>query len=772
MLLIVFINIFKLKFKMKIKDIVNRDIVTLTNCEHEPIHIPGSIQPHGFLLGVTLDYKIDFCTGNISLFLDLIHDQVLGRKFYEVFGMQPQRDLYDYLHNTKVKLVFPLEIQLLGKPFQIAIHISGSLYVLEAEPQIKSREQLTDVYAQTIQFVSNMNNTKSLKELCALVAGGTREITGYDRVMIYRFDENYNGEIYAENCREDLEPFLGLHYPHTDIPVQARELYMKNQMRLIVDLGYEPSAIFTIDDNENKNLDLSLSILRSTSPIHIEYLQNMGVGATLTISLIHRGRLWGLIACHHYSPKNISPEIRLAAKLQGQFITSQIDLRQSTDEYEITRRTTKALACMIAVHLPLENKSFEIICADYELLKLCNAKGVSICMGGKIYKNGLTPNDDKINQITQNIDFYEYGKTFSTNKLSNFMPDLDGYDEVSGIIYHSLGSGNSIIWYKPETVAEIHWAGDPDKAIILDSKGLHPRNSFNLWKQIIKNQCSPWLQPELNAAASYAHSLHNQIIMLLLSEEEEKHRNLSEMLKESNSELENINWISTHDLQEPLRKIQLITSKALMDIDKVPSIAIVDSLHRVTKSANRMQNLLIDILKYTKIKNTRDSIQKVNLNHILEETLLEMKETITDNRATVKCENLPDVYAVPFLMKQLFSNILHNSLKYAFLERDPVIEITVSKEPEINLFSNKVYCHWVTFSDNGIGFEQQYAESIFKIFTRLHTLEKYDGSGVGLALCKKIMQTFNGNIRAVGKLNEGAEITIYFPCDPLDSLEE
>jgi len=278
------------------------------------------------------------------------------------------------------------------------------------------------------------------------------------------------------------------------------------------------------------------------------------------------------------------------------------------------------------------------------------------------------------------------------------------------------------------------------------------------------------LQPELNAAATYAHSLHNQIIMLLLSEEEEKYRNLSDVLKETNLELENINWISTHDLQEPLRKIQFITSKILSDTNDIPSVAVIDSLQRVTKSANRMQNLLIDILKYTRIKHTKESLQKVNLNTIMEETLQDMKEIIQENKATFECENLPDVHAVPFLMKQLFSNIMQNSLKYASLNRLPVIKVTASKEPEINEYSNKVYCNWVTFSDNGIGFEQQYAESIFKIFTRLHTLEKYDGSGVGLALCKKIMQTCNGNIRAVGKLNEGTEITIYFPCDPNDSL--
>lgn len=755
---------------MKIKDIVNRDLVTLTNCEHEPIHIPGSIQPYGFLLGITPDWKIDFCTANISEFMDLVYDQLLGEKFETIFGTSAQKELYDYIHDNKVQLVFPLEIKLIDHYFQVTIHKSNGIYVLEAEPQSTGKEQLASMYAQTLQFVSNMNNTSTLKELCALVAEGTREITGYDRVMIYRFDADYNGEIYAENCREDLEPFLGLHYPHTDIPIQARELYMKNQMRLIVDIGYEPVPIFTIDDKENKNLDLSLSILRSTSPIHVEYLKNMGVGATLTISLIHHDRLWGLIACHHYSPKNISPEIRLAAKLQGQFITSQIDLRQSNDEYEVARKTTRALEILTTLNLPLVYESFKIVCENPELLKLCNAAGVSICIGDKTYKCGLTPSDEKIKKIISRMHFYHYGKIFSTNKLKDFVPDLEGYEDVSGIIYHSLGNGNNIIWYRPETVAEISWGGDPEKAIIIDNKGLHPRNSFDLWKQIIKHQSSVWLQPEINAAASYAHALHNQIIMLLLSEEEEKYRNLSEVLKETNSELENINWISTHDLQEPLRKIQFITSKVLSDINDVPSVSIIDSLQRVTKSANRMQTLLVDILKYTRIKHSKESVQKVNLNFIMEQTLEEMKEIVQESKVIVECESLPEVFAVPFLMKQLFSNILHNSLKYASLERSPVIKITASQEPEINSYSNKVHCHWVSFSDNGIGFEQEYAESIFKIFTRLHSQEKYNGSGVGLALCKKIMQTSNGNIRAIGKLGLGTEIILYFPCDPLDSL--
>ncbi|HEU0124940.1 MAG TPA: ATP-binding protein, partial [Flavobacterium sp.] len=630
---------------------------------------------------------------------------------------------------------------------------SGAVYVLEAELLFPDREKLADAYKQTIQFVSQMNRTKSLKDLCALVAQGTREITGYDRVMIYRFDEQYNGEVFAEDCREDLEPFLGLHYPHTDIPAQARELYIRNQLRLIVDINYEPVPIYTVDDKEGKNLDLSLSILRSTSPIHVEYLKNIGVGATLTISLIHHDKLWGLIACHHYSEKNISPEIRLAAKLQGQFITSQIDIRQSNDEYNNAQKTILALEQLTALELSIVKESLEKIIEAPQLLEIANASGVSIVSRNKIYKKGLTPSEEQILSLVEKITSENVTEIFSTNKIIDHFPEFAENSNFSGIIYHPLGIDGHIIWYRPETISEINWGGDPEKSIIKDANGLHPRNSFNIWKQIVKNQSIPWKQYEINAAAQYAHTLHNQLILIMLSEEEEKYRSQSELLKETNSELENINWISTHDLQEPLRKIQLITSKMLTELDVISTESISNSLQRVSKSANRMSGLLEDILKYTRIKNTRDKLQEVDLNKILKSTIKEMHESIKESNAVIEHENLPEVHAIGFLMHQLFINILQNSLKYASTERQPKVVITASQEPVLIHDKYKVYCHWVRFSDNGIGFEQQYAESIFKVFTRLHTQEHYTGSGVGLALCKKIMQAVGGDIRAEGKPN-------------------
>ena len=747
---------------MKIKNIVNRGIVDLTNCEHEPIHIPGSIQPHGFLLAISHQtQRIEFCSENTQAFIGKSPTELLQQDFRILFGPK-SADLFSaYTNNNLMLSAAPVKMVLNGSHFICSIHNNGDYFIFEAEPVDKKEKNLIDVYSQTIQFVSYMNNTSTLKDLCNLVAKGTREITGYDRVMVYRFDKEYNGEVFAESCRDDLEPFLGLHYPHTDIPSQARELYMKNLLRIIADINYKPVPIYTIDDVPGKNLDMSLSFLRSTSPIHVEYLQNMGVGATLTISLIHRGKLWGLIACHHYSAKNITPEIRLAAQLQGQFITSQIDVRQSIEEYEISRKTNIALEKINALDLPPIAESFKIISINADLLKLCNASGVSILIDGTIYKNGLTPTDMEILTLSGWLSDYSNAGHFFTDKLANFIPDAKHLCEtVSGIVFHSLGNGNNIIWYRPETQTEVNWGGDPNKAIIKDSNGLHPRNSFNLWKQIVKSRSKDWLQPELNAAANYAHTLQLQIGLFLLSKEEEKSRSLNDVLIATNAELENINWISTHDLQEPLRKIQLISSRLMAKEEEQFSQSAVDALLRINNSANRMQTLLIDILKYTRIQHAKETFETVDLNMLMAEIIGDLKEMIREKEAEVVCEILPQIKGIPFLLKQLFSNILLNSLKYASKDRKPVIRISWQSVTE-----NSLPFQTILIEDNGIGFDPKYAESIFNIFTRLHGLSEYNGSGVGLALCKKIMQTHGGFISAASHPGNGAVFSMGFPLN-------
>lgn len=755
---------------MSFKDITNKELAFLQSCEHEPIHIPGSIQSHGFLLGLQEDvYTIKYCSENLQEFVNLSYTNVLGKSFTDIFGKDNAENLQEYIANDFMLSATVLKIEVDNKEFSCTVHKSDTTYILEAELK-KVLEVSNDAkYNETVQFLSYMKETNTLQELCSLVAKGTRKATGYDRVMIYRFDKNNNGEVIAEDAREDLEPYLGLHYPHTDIPVQARKLYIKNLLRIIADTDSKPVPIYALEeDKDNKDLNLSMSILRSVSPIHIQYLKNMGVQASMSISLIHNKKLWGLIACHHYSPKALTPEDRLTAQLQGHFITSQIGLRQSYEEYEITRKVKLALDNISAVNLT-SHESFAELAKHSDLLRLCNATGVAIVYDGGVYKSEATPSEDEIQYMANWLAAYTNNSTFATTKITQILSEYENIcDVASGLVYHSLNTNNNncIIWLREETQKSVNWAGDPGKDIEKDIKGLSPRKSFVSWKEIVKCTSTPWLAPEIEATKTYVYNLQKQINILIITEEEKKQRKLSELLQETNAELENINWISTHDLQEPLRKIQLISSRLLVKEDNI-SENVQNAVQRMSNSAYRMQTLILDILKYTRIRHTEASFEKLDLNRLMHDVKSYLEESIDEANGTISIDELPPVEGITFLLKQLFCNIISNSIKYVSPDRDPEIKITASEEP-VTLHNNhderdsKLY-NVIYITDNGIGFEQQFSESIFNIFTRLHNMNEYKGSGVGLALCKKIMQNHKGYIKASSKPGEGTTICVYFP---------
>ncbi|MES2704928.1 MAG: ATP-binding protein [Bacteroidota bacterium] len=754
---------------MKVTDILNRGIVNLTNCEQEPIHIPGSIQPHGFLLGLSGDeYTIEFASGNCADYIAYGHTQLLGKTFSAIFGAASEGVLKLSASGNVAAEPFPITID--DKYFLCSVHQRGDTFIFEAEPAGEAEKFSSDAYRQTRQFLSYMEHTSSLQQLCASVARGTREITGYDRVMIYRFDEQYNGEVFAEAKRDDLEPFLGLFYPHTDIPVQARQLYMTNLLRLIADINYQPVPIYTIDngDRTNKDLDMSLCVLRSTSPIHVQYLQNMGVGATLTISLIHNNRLWGLIACHHYSAKNITPPVRLAAQLQGHFITSQIDVRQTNEEYDVSRRVNEALEQAITATIALKRLSLVQIAANEDVLRVCNAAGLCIIVNGVLYKGGLVPADAEIEQIVARMRTLAPGASFNSSHLAASTPEVENMCvTVAGVIYHPLdiADRNCIIWFRPQTIREVNWAGDPNKAIIKDANGLHPRKSFELWKEVVKCRSKPWLRPELNAAANYANALQKHVTYLALEEEERRYKRLSEVLKESNEELENINWISTHDLQEPLRKIQLMASRILSEDDT--QVADSELVRKMNDSANKMQMLLSELLDHSKVKNTKDAIERVKVEGVLKEVMEQLHDMELEKMAKIVVGPLPEINGIPVLLKQLFVNLLTNALKFTSEKHAQVITIVegdIANAP--GLPEEGDYIH-IVVADTGIGFDPKFSETMFRIFTRLNPHGTYPGTGMGLALCKKIMQSHKGYIAARGVPGEGAEFHLYFPAEPI-----
>ncbi len=753
---------------MEFKDIVNRDLVNLENCVDEPIHIPGTIQPFGFLLALKApDLLIDFCSANTFDFCGLTYEQLLGKSFEEVFGAEQASAVKRYVLAHENIPGAPLALALMNKVFTCTIQVSPDQYLLEFEQQQEGKLQVADLYNQAKQLAVYMQSAGTLKMLCQSVADETRAITGYDRVMIYKFDENYNGGVIAESRCESVEPFIGLHYPHTDIPAQARELYLTNLFRVITDVNDKPVPIYTIADLPGKNLDLSMSVLRSVSPIHIQYLKNMGVGATMSVSLKHHDKLWGLIVCHHYSPMYLTSDVRVAAQLQAHFLSSQISVREVAEEYELAKKINSSLDELVSLIFSGDDIPIDSLIHQKELLTICNASSVIVVLNDEIYSQGNVPAEAEIRKLINWLHTYNSRTGFSTSNLSLLYPDAKKWcTALSGIIYYSLGANinDCIIWCRPELLEDVTWAGKPTKPQTREER-LTPRTSFASWAEVKKCEGQKWQKPELVATASFVNAFQRYVYLVYLTKEERKQRQLNEKLREANVELENMYWIGSHDLKEPLRKIQMFASKIISDESAGNFDMIFHSVKRMNDSAQRMQLLISDILSYSRLSHVDEKLTMVSLNEVVTSVLEELYDEISALDAVkISYGDLPDVSGATFFLNQLFVNLLRNSLKFTRPGVPPQVSINYEGEtflPESGDPEQLFYK--IVVADNGIGFDEKFKESIFKVFTRLHAQSSYGGSGVGLALCRKIMTNHKGYITAGSVPGVGAEFMLYFP---------
>lgn len=277
--------------------------VDLSNCDKEPIHIPGAIQPHGAMLVVDDDLLITRVSANIEAFLGRSPTQLLGSSISdELLGDGVTSKLRQSLESHRVDLLNPIPLR--DHRFDCIVHRSGPHIIFEIEPRPEGAvpESLFAVAAQTA--MSNLLALGKLQDVLDRAVCEIRRLTGFDRVMAYRFAADFHGKVVAEDKRDDWESYLTLHYPASDIPAQARRLYALNPIRLIVDVDYKPVQL--VGGQGEPAIDMSHAALRSVSPIHCEYLANIGVHASMSISLMVEGKLWGLIACHHSEPLHLS----------------------------------------------------------------------------------------------------------------------------------------------------------------------------------------------------------------------------------------------------------------------------------------------------------------------------------------------------------------------------------------------------------------------------------------------------------------------------------
>jgi chemotaxis family two-component system sensor kinase Cph1 len=386
------------------------------------------------------------------------------------------------------------------RPFDAILHREPN-GVLLVELEIAYGERpfsFPNTYQAVRSSVEELNRASTLTALYDTTARAVRELTGFDRVMVYRYDADYNGEVVAENKRDDLNSFLGLHYPATDIPAQARALYEKNWLRLISDVGYTPVPLVpAVDPSSGAPLDLTHSTLRSVSPIHLEYLSNMGVHASMSISLLRNGRLWGLIACHHYAGPHLPP---YGARAAAEFLGSTLSLRlvDKFDEDQLHERlAAQALLTKLSAATLDDGQPFAAaLLAGPNLLDLVPADGVVIDVAGEHATRGSVPSQAVVSVIAEWARDTEM-EVVGTECLSAEFPALDVDPRLAaGALVLNLPDGHYVIWFRSEVIRSVDWGGDPhNKAIAVgegDDVRISPRKSFERWSESVRQRCEPW----------------------------------------------------------------------------------------------------------------------------------------------------------------------------------------------------------------------------------------------------------------------------------------
>ena len=487
----------------------------LSNCEREEIHLAGSIQPHGALLVVSEpDHRVIQASANAAEFLNL--KQVIGMSLADLDGDL----LFQILpHLDPTSQGMPIGVRCrIGTP---SAEFDGLLHRPPAGGLIIELERAgpsVDLSRPIASALEKIRTASSLRALCDEAATLFQDRTGYDRVMIYRFDDEGHGEVFSERRTAGLEAYLGNRYPSSDIPQMARRLYVRTRVRVLVDVNYQPVPLQPrLSPLTGSDLDMSLCFLRSMSPIHLQYLKNMGVGATLVVSLVVGGKLWGLVACHHYEPRFIHFELRAVCELLAEAIATRIaaleSFAQSQSEIFVQRLEQR----MIEAVSREGDWRAAIYDSSQSILQPLGASGSALIYEGQIISSGEVPGTQEIREIGEWLDARRGTPVLATASLGLEYPEFAAINKVaSGIAVATISNnpGEYLIWFRPERIRTVTWGGDPLKPFVIgdDPSDLSPRRSFAQWHQLVEGTSEPWTAADIAAARLIGQSVTDIIL--------------------------------------------------------------------------------------------------------------------------------------------------------------------------------------------------------------------------------------------------------------------
>lgn len=694
--------------------------VDLTTCDREPIHVPGSIQPFGALIAIDAQARLVHRSANAAALLP--HLPALGESLGE-----PYRALVDPLLAATEAPVesAPLELSVSGRVFDVIPHRSGGLLLLEFEPRNADAPQLMSFALKAQRGLERIQRNHSLDALLEVATEELWTLTGFDRVMAYRFLHDDSGHVVAERSRAGLETFLGLRYPATDIPVQARRLFTLNRLRFIPDLNYQPVPIEPECGPDTKlPLDLSQSTMRSVSPVHVEYLQNMAVTGSMSISIVVGGRLWGLFACHHYDGPRLLPHaVRVSCALLAQIVSVLVE-RAELEESARAQEAARALRESLVTSVRAAEDMAAGLVGEPSFVQLIEASGGAVLWDKRVVLQGRTPSADVVASLA---DWLRERETdiVTTQSLGLELPGLASrLDGVAGLLAARIHpeQGGYILWFRAEEAETVRWAGNPEKTYSEGPLGprLNPRGSFREWRETVRGRAAPFRPYELAVASAFRRDMQEVAL-----------RKLSELERARDLMLAALG----HDLRTPLSAISMAAS--LLSID---TGAPADLGERITRSSNRMQRLVEQMLDLSRIQSGMGLGMSRRASDLA--TLVEhaVDEARTGFPGTVVQMNLQAPLAAsidPDRIGQVISNLLSNARHHGKLGSPIAIELGVDGDVAV-----------LSVTNEGGPIPPATRAQIFQPFKTesLQRTRNRSGLGLGLHIVHEIVKSHGGSI--------------------------
>ena len=725
--------------------------VSLHDCDREPIHVPGSIQSHGSLLALD-------DAGRVVVWSADFDDAVRASASTPVtlatlLGAADAARLAPSIEAEERRPIRP--VPLTESARQALVHRNEQgLTLVELEALALDDADLAAVLRLTQETTQRLGRLDTPEATYEALAGAVRRLTGFDRVMVYRFAEDWRGRVVAEARDDAADSYLGFHFPASDVPAQARALYERNPLRLIADVASEPVPLHGgTADTEAGALDLSDAVLRSVSPIHVQYLKNMRVGSSMSVSLLRDGKLWGLVACHHRTAKNVPFEVRQACELIGQFASNHVSMQEQLLHVQHASDVRAVLRSLATHLLPDIDGGVNVEARLDELSQVAACDALLVVTPARTTLRGADGDSLAIAAWLDALPLQPGETPWSSNTLIKDAP-LPVEPAMAGalVIRTATEVPVTVAWLRLDRVRKTRWAGDPNKPLVRDPDGvdrLHPRESFSAWVEESRGTAEPWSTHEIESVRELQTLILSPSVRaaLALSAQAAALEQANRQLAASNEELERFAYVASHDLRAPLRAVQNIVEWLREDEGQRLSGQALEFLELLESRVRRMDRMMIDLLAYARAGRESSPVEAIEMNELVSD----IADSISrPTGLDVVCEACDTVHGPRVPVFQIVLNLVSNAIKHHDLGRGTV-RVAARHEGKALV---------LTVTDDGPGIAPEHRDRVFEMFTTLASRDDVEGSGIGLAMIRRYAKRWGGDVEIEDAVPRGTRFIV------------